>query len=266
MLRFILGVVGLPGSEINDLVNAHILPLPGNYPHYPTETEAPYGVRNASGLTPLGEFAVKEMMKRGMILDVDHMSQNTLSNVFTIATNVPGGYPLNSGHNSFRETAFNATENHRSTNQLEKIRQLGGLMGVGWENAKDGSFTHTVSDLIGPNPDYSNSHIANDCAGTSKTWAQLYLYALEKFHGRNVAFGTDASGVIQFPGPRFGPQSAYGLDETHNALRPGQIEAQGAKRSGWRPLHAAARASIDHCGLRRSRHGSGRRTGTTDPG
>ena len=240
MLRFILGVVGLPGSEINDLVNAHILPLPGNYPHYPTETEAPYGVRNAGGLTPLGDFAVKEMMKRGMILDVDHMSQNTLSNVFTIATNVPGGYPLNSGHNSFRETAFKATENHRSTNQLEEIRQLGGLMGVGWENAKDGSFTHTVSDLIGPNPDYSNSHIANDCAGTSKTWAQLYLYALEKFHGRNVAFGTDASGVIQFPGPRFGPQSAYGLDEKHNALRPSQIEAQGQSAPdgvNYTPLH-----------------------------
>lgn len=239
MLRVILGAVGLPGHEINDLVNAHILPLPGNYPAYPSESAAPYGVRNAKGLTPLGEFAVKEMMKHGMILDVDHMSQNTLSNVIEIATNVPGGYPLNSGHNSFRETNFEPTENHRSPEQLETIRQLGGMMGVGWENAKDGSFTRSFASLI-PSPEYSSSSIANDCAGTSKSWAQLYLYALEKLHGQNVAFGTDASGVIQFPGPRFGPQSAYGLDEAHHSLRPAQIELQGRSHPDgvlYTPLH-----------------------------
>lgn len=239
MLRLVLGVVGLPADEINDLVNAHILPLPGNYPSYPDHAAAPYGVRNAAGLTPLGEFAVKEMMKRGMMLDVDHMSQNTLSNVAVIATNVPGGYPLNSGHNSFRETSFEPTENHRSPAQLETIRKLGGLMGVGWENAKDGSYTRSFSDLV-PSPLYSSSQITNDCAGTSKTWAQLYLYALEKLHGQNVAFGTDASGVIQFPGPRYGPQSAYGLSEAFRTLRPTQIEAQGSHGPDgvlYSPLH-----------------------------
>jgi hypothetical protein len=32
------------------------------------------GQQNARGLTPLGEVAIKEMMKLGMIIDIDHMS------------------------------------------------------------------------------------------------------------------------------------------------------------------------------------------------
>jgi len=33
------------------------------------------GNLNAKGLTPLGRFAIREMMKRGMMIDIDHMSQ-----------------------------------------------------------------------------------------------------------------------------------------------------------------------------------------------
>ena len=227
MLNLLLGVAGVDASDAHDIVNANLLPLPGNYPHYPDKTAAPYGVRNARGLTDLGAFAVQEMMKLGIMLDVDHMSEHTLDAVMNIATNVPGGYPLNSGHNSFREMVLAPAENHRTPAQLEQIRQLGGLMGVGWENAKDGSFTRAFSDII-PAPQFSTSHVANDCAGTSKSWAQFYLYALEKLHGRNVAFGTDADGMIQFPGPRYGGQSAYGLEQNNVGLRPAQIEAQGA--------------------------------------
>lgn len=98
-------------------------------------------------------------------------------------------------------------------------------MGVGWENGKAGSFTRAVGDSI-PYPQFTASQVANDCAGTSKSWAQLYLYAVEKFHAKGVAFGTDADGMIQFPGPRFGPQSAYGLPDELALQRPDQIEAQ----------------------------------------
>src|SRR5262249_30794346 len=113
------------------------------------------------------------------------------------------------------------------------------LLGVGWEDSADGFWTTNFGDIV-PAPQYSSSFVANDCAGTSKTWAQDYLYALEKFQGSNVTFGTDADGFIQFPGPRFGPQSAYGLIRsdalcevllsnsfTKNLnLRGGQITAQ----------------------------------------
>ena len=224
-LDLVLQIAGVDAADRAQILAANLLPLAGNYPSYPDSSSAPYGVRNAVGLTDLGAYAVKQMMSLGMMLDADHMSQNCLDSVFTIATNIPGGYPLNSGHNSFRELAFMRTENHRSPAQLETIRQLGGMMGVGWENSKDGSYTVSFHDVI-PSPVYSISSVANDCAGTSKTWAQLYLYALEKFHGQGVAFGTDADGMIQFPGPRFGPQSAYGLPDSPSTLCPGQIEAQ----------------------------------------
>jgi microsomal dipeptidase-like Zn-dependent dipeptidase len=237
LLTTVLLAFGLSPSDINSVVGAQIMPLGNTYPHYfeppwKDPNAAPNGVRNQATLTPLGAFAVKEMMKRGMMLDVDHMSQHTLDAVVSIATNVPGGYPLNSGHNSFRELSYAANENHRSTNQLETIRQLGGLMGVGWENGADGSYTKDFADVV-RDPQFTISSIRNDCAGTSKTWGQLYLYALEKLHGQNVAFGTDADGLIQFPGPRFGPQSAYGLyqddDTTKGAYQVDQRDQRGAQ-------------------------------------
>ena len=71
-----------------------------------------------------------------MMIDVDHMSQQTLRKVFTIAENNPVGYPLNSGHNSFRALAMGeSSENNRSDEQMVHIRDLGGMFGVGWENS-----------------------------------------------------------------------------------------------------------------------------------
>lgn len=86
-------LAGVSSADTARLVNAKLLPLPGNYPPYPDATQAPNGVRNALGLSDLGKFAVQVMMSKGMILDVDHMSQNSLNDTLNIATNLPGGYP-----------------------------------------------------------------------------------------------------------------------------------------------------------------------------
>jgi len=247
-LPFLLYMAGLHDPNVTQLAQAHLLPVPENYPHYPEPTNspphtspygppyAPCGVRNVKGLTPLGRLAVLEMMKRGMMLDSDHLSQHTWDGLYGIATtNLPSGplnYPLNSGHNSFRELwQITISENHRTADQLDKIRSLGGLMGVGWEDGSAGAVCNDFTSVI-PDPQYSSSVVPNDCAGTSKTWAQLYLYALEKLHGQNVAFGTDADGMIQFPGPRFGPQSAYGLGGGSNPQRAPQITAQVVAHNG----------------------------------
>jgi microsomal dipeptidase-like Zn-dependent dipeptidase len=248
----LLGANGCPNCLLDDLLNAlgvqdvsqfnnaSLAPVANNYPVYPACDQAPNGVRNVRGLSALGVFAVQEMMKRGMMIDVDHMSESAVSDAFNIATNVPGGYPLNSGHNGYREIGVQNSENSRSVQQLSVLQQLGGLLGVGWEDSADGFWTTNFLGIV-PTPQYSSSMIANDCAGTSKTWAQEYLYALEKFHGANVTFGTDADGFIQFPGPRFGPQAAYGLIKSDALcqvllsnsfamnvnLRRSQIQSQG---------------------------------------
>jgi microsomal dipeptidase-like Zn-dependent dipeptidase len=67
---------------------------PPNYAHC--------GHTNMKGLSDQGQFAVKEMMKRGMLIDIDHMSELAQDKAITIAQNVPGGYPLNSGHSALR--------------------------------------------------------------------------------------------------------------------------------------------------------------------
>ena len=59
--------------------------------------------RTPNGLTSLGEFAIKSMMKRGMIIDIDHMSDRAANRALTLANFSGGGYPLMSGHTGIRD-------------------------------------------------------------------------------------------------------------------------------------------------------------------
>jgi len=144
-----------------------------------------------------------------------------ITNVFALATQVPGGYPMNSGHNGPRALGKERNENGRTAADYQRIRELDGLVGVGIENTDVYPFP-----FWNTGQNRSSSQIANDCAGTSKTFGQNYLYAFEQMQGRGLAFGTDADGFIPGPGPRFGPQSAYGIDKNEQAHRDDQIRAQ----------------------------------------
>ncbi len=52
-----------------------------------------------------------------------------------------------------------------------------------------------------------NHTIANTCAGSSRSWAQTYLYTLAVMQGAGVALGTDFNGMVIQSGPRFGPHA-----------------------------------------------------------
>ena len=137
----LFGAANLPvllaiiGAEQGDVVEK-IIPLYGNYPVYPKPEKETYGIRNALGLTPLGRYAVNEMMNLGMMIDVDHLSQEALdgtNGVIAIAADRRGGYPLNSGHNGFREQGLHErAESSRTFDQIQQIHALGGLLGVAW--------------------------------------------------------------------------------------------------------------------------------------
>ena len=88
----------------------------------------PGGHVNQRSLTPLGEVAIREMMRLGMLIDIDHSSEKTANRILQIATGL--GYPINGGHNGFRSHG-QPNENARTDAQLEQMRQLGGMMGVG---------------------------------------------------------------------------------------------------------------------------------------
>lgn len=61
----------------------------------------PFGQKNALGFTAKGVVAIKEMMRLGMLIDVDHMSQAAADQALALA--VQFGYPMNSGHNGIRD-------------------------------------------------------------------------------------------------------------------------------------------------------------------
>jgi microsomal dipeptidase-like Zn-dependent dipeptidase len=90
------------------------------------------GQVNALGLTALGQYALLRMMRMGIMIDIDHMSQKAANQSLTIAEN-HGHYPINSGHNGLRDLGApgHRNENSRTRDQVRRIRDLGGMMGMG---------------------------------------------------------------------------------------------------------------------------------------
>lgn len=86
-----------------------------------------FGHRNSLGLTDKGRAAVRYMMHKGFLIDIDHMSEKSANEVLDIA--MKENYPVNSGHNGLRGTAGN--ENGRTVAQYLRINQLGGMIGLG---------------------------------------------------------------------------------------------------------------------------------------
>ncbi len=216
-------------------VSLDVIPVGNNYPSYPWKRYA--GHINKQGLTTAGEIAVNEMMRLGIMIDIDHAGRKTVDEYFNLAYAVPGGgYPLNSGHNQFVETRWTeaqllpeeydlsteagrnlytnhynhisekiANENDRKPDDLRKIKELGGMMGVGIAGANVNSAATVIPFA---QRKYIESVVTNNNPGSSKSAAQLLLYAIEKMEGSNVCFGTDINGFAGLVGPRFGANSA----------------------------------------------------------
>jgi hypothetical protein len=125
------------------------------------------------------------MMSRGMLIDIDHMSQLSANKTLAKAAAVPGGYPLVSGHNNVRTFASNQepNENNRTIDQLKKIADLGGMFGLG-------------SDAVTA-ADYLNNYLT---ASQSMVVASKGLVPRHPFVGQ-VAFGTDLNGLVRGPQP-----------------------------------------------------------------
>jgi microsomal dipeptidase-like Zn-dependent dipeptidase len=160
------------------------------YPH------GPGGHGNVAGLTDRGLTAVRETMRLGMIVDVDHMSELAVDQTLALAET--GGYPVVVGHSAFRDIARSGDRNEyqRTGNHLNRIASLGGMVAVGL-------FQHDVAD--------GAPRVANDAPGTAKSWAQAYAYAVRLMHPRGVGIGTDINGLSGHAGPRFGMNACHGI-------------------------------------------------------
>jgi microsomal dipeptidase-like Zn-dependent dipeptidase len=135
----------------NLLFNAGVLAKLGTHfdaPHYPACTNGTTGQVNSLGLTPPGEFAIKEMMRHGMLIDIDHMSDKSQTMTIAIAKGVGIGYPLNSGHSGLRGPT-GGNERSMSAAHYAAVGQLHGMAGIGSVNTDAWAWAKAYSQAIG---------------------------------------------------------------------------------------------------------------------
>jgi microsomal dipeptidase-like Zn-dependent dipeptidase len=157
---------------------------------------------NTLGLTELGQLLIRAMMSKGMLIDIDHMSAMSFNDTLHIAESLD--YPVVSSHTGFVDIS-NGNKRHEGNlkgEQVERIRRLGGMVACILNQGK----LEEINTWRGSN----QTVVEHWCGGTSETWAQAYLYAIEMMHGGPVAFGTDFNGMINPPGPRFGSEACPG--------------------------------------------------------
>ncbi|MFK8031301.1 MAG: membrane dipeptidase [Gammaproteobacteria bacterium] len=158
---------------------------------------------NVQGLTPAGVDLIQRMMAKGMLIDIDHMSNHSLDQTINLATGQGApNYPLVSSHTQMFDIEDQSSrhERMRTAAQLNSIRNLGGMIGT---------LNSPATGQHVPTPGSGFPNIDNDCRTTSKSWIQAYQYAVEIMQGP-VALGTDFNGVAAHAGPRFGGDGCGG--------------------------------------------------------
>jgi microsomal dipeptidase-like Zn-dependent dipeptidase len=111
-------------------------------PSYAVYSGISGGHVNKKGLTELGKFAVLEMMKLGIIIDIDHMWDKSQADTLAIAERVNNGvsndYPVNIGHNGLQDPR--GSERIALLNTVKRIAALKGVFGIGTSDSEKHKF------------------------------------------------------------------------------------------------------------------------------
>ena len=177
---------------------------------------------NVRGLTQDGQALVWAMMNRGMLIDVAHVSRRTFLDMYDLARN-HGDYPIFSSHAHMWETIRHDPDHPRHEKyirpeEIQLITNTGGMIGL----------------RPGPEPanDYSGgSPVANTCDGSSRSFAQSLMYAVDK--GLSVGFGADLNGMIKQLRPRY--DCAGERPEILAAGGPSRLQRHGLGHIGMLP-------------------------------
>jgi microsomal dipeptidase-like Zn-dependent dipeptidase len=128
-----VGCINYAYQPANDIVKAINDNTGLSLPMPPRQGPA-CGERNSRGLTPAGVAGILEMMRLGMLIDIDHMSEHAAEQTLALAEGVVGGYPLNSGHNAVRvprPAPAVISERALTERQYRRLAALHGMAGVG---------------------------------------------------------------------------------------------------------------------------------------
>ncbi len=246
---------------VADIVGNHpdtMTVIPSSFPFDYTQPALANGMRNRQGLTPYGRTYLDELMRRGAIIDIDHMSEKAAQEFIGRTGTDPGlifptgctdhrnpacasqAYPVVSGHNGFRQLAILeshadpartsidkgkwANEALRTPEQIERIYAVGGIIGMGT------SFNDVQTDTT---PGWVTPPVANDCAGSSKSFATAYYYLRSKVGRGAIALGTDFNGLVTQSGPRFGDNGCYGRQGDTPRNSHGERDAERARQRDY---------------------------------
>lgn len=169
---------------------------------------------NRKGLTDEGRALVRQMIQKGMPIDLAHVSEQGVRDVLAI-TEPLQNYPVYISHGHFRpvmdDGRYSIWEKSSSDWVVQAIKKSGGMFGLRTGSEKTKLF--------------SGSSVPNDCQGSTKSFAQTYQYGAHGL-GVPVGFASDLNGFIQQIRPRFGgPEETCGA-ETDATFRAQQRIAQ----------------------------------------
>ncbi len=177
-------------------------------PVYPTGNQV--ASCNKLGLFSLGHHLLSELMTKGMIIDIDHMSNHALEATLKVVELRTPPYPVVASHVQFfdmhaQQFGGNAGrhERMRTFAQLQRIKSLGGIIAVMLKDDVQDTDNRGVKATV------AYRTVSDDCRHSSKTWAQSYLYAVDTMEGP-VALGSDFNGIAGHVGPRFGNDACGG--------------------------------------------------------
>jgi len=215
----------IPG--IRDLYEAVELPKVGG------------GHANTRGLNEYGHILLEEMMARGMIIDVDHMSEKATDEALNLAEE--HHYPVICSHSWFRDLLYSSSiefdplkqENygtsdvhkvaHEAGKRGDQIERIGRLGGVVAPIINQGD----IAGLRGDCPIRRRKYLslARDQAPPGP---RLTCMPWPRWAGAGSPSGTDINGAAALPGPRFGTFAAYGANHDNHRLpqRRGEIDRQ----------------------------------------
>jgi len=129
------GFAGTGGAEAGGAAAGAALVVKGatdatkvlHAPSYGKDPFSPGGQINKLPLSDNGTFAIKTMMRHGMLIDIDHMSRLAKNATLTIGED--NQYPINSGHNQVTHPV--GTERNMTPAQYQRLVTLHGMVGVG---------------------------------------------------------------------------------------------------------------------------------------
>lgn len=171
--------------------------------------------KSPRGLTDKGKSLVGELVKRHMLIDVCHMSEKAVADIYDEVRTKHDWYPLYTSHTRFQQTlAREQIESQgeflTTPQQAEWIRKTGGMAGM--RTGPEGSTPYRDDNGAIVFPD--------SCPGSATTLAQSVLYG-RRSAKLNLAFGTDINGFVPMTGPRWGNDRCPAAKKRDSLPEPG---------------------------------------------